>query len=792
MRIFFVKLAAVIIAAGLVLTGCPNSTSSDDVPVIRVRLSAPELKMGPNTPTTLVATVEPSNATNKGLLWTSSDETVATVSDAGVVTSKAIDGTTVIRVVTKDGGKEAFCTVTVDLKIQEGTVAVSGVQLSETTKTLDITKTFTLTATIVPKEADDGKKTVTWASSDETVATVKDGLVTAVAIGSARITATVEGKSATCTVTVTDPAATVQSLLETGISNLKGGYFDSALTSFEAAFVKDVKGSETYTESVVYSSLAKLASLVKDQSFRNLLSNHTGVTNYPESIDELLKGDWMEHYTDEEFLRYYDDNADHWVSWRDAKEDAWFFENYKVTPKSGYYRYKYVLLSTERKTGKASSYYDENTGRSVYWYDYNPNTDNETGTAGYYYWNDGLYVLVSSTPKIIDLNSYDDEETGKHVTWYATENPPGYYYSDGTYILVTETPKYNPDAQLMPGLPVPEWFKDTNAYKDSLSMPHGFKTPGTWELLLMANLLDKNSSGLNSALDDVLSSVFGTVFEDAVARANLLDYTTSFKVDEDTLDLLGVRDLFEGDVNIGKAELDLLFSAMRVLKASLQWVSAYDWDTDLSFLKTEWKGLDGSIDKLSPANLPFRNNFMKDRNNGRMADSKASYSTAIETAIAAYESMITTNHLPQGVVDELKKYDWIKDGLSKLKTAINDGSTFYLKVGSGATYSNDSTNALFGVNLGKFFTPGQFAIDKLITADGNAPKFFGMKDGQNTAIAAKDQIKGFEMIGFEFKTTSLKEVFVYGFDYYLSDDNGICIPLFPSKIAEQLYGLYHP
>ncbi|MDR1302354.1 MAG: Ig-like domain-containing protein [Treponema sp.] len=707
MRIFFVKLAAVIIAAGLVLAGCPGQNDPDDVPVTGVSLSTTALTMGLSATATLTAIISPGDATDKGLSWSSNAENVATVNE-GTVTSK-VAGTAVITVTTNDGGFTATCTVTVDASLEAGTAAVSGVQLNETTKTLDVGGTFTLTATIVPEEARKDK-TVTWSSSDAKVATVSNtGEVKAIAFGSARITATVEGKSATCTVTVNDPKATVQNLLDTGISNLKGGYFDGALTSFEAAFAKDEKGSVTYTESVVYSSLAKLASLVKDQSFRNLLSNHTGVTNYPESIDELLSGKWMEDYTDEELVWYYYDDAGQWVYWRDA-EDTWFFTEYKLTPQSGYYYYVY---SEE------------------------PNTSS---------------CKLSSTE-----------------------------------------PKYETAAQLLPGLPVPAWFQTTNAYKDSLSV-NGLKTPGTWELLLMANLLDKNSSGLNALLDGVLSSVFGPAFEDAVARANLIDYTTSFKVDEDTLGLLGVRDIFEGDVNIGKAELDLLFSAMRGVKASLQWVSAYDWDTDLSFLKTEWNGLDGRIDQLSPANLPFRNNFLKDRGNSRMADSKASYSTAIDTAIAAYNSMIAANsHLPPGAVDTLKEFGWIKDGLSKLKTAINDGGTFYVQEGSGSTYSNTQSGALFGVNLGKFFTPGQFAIDKLITTDGSgntvAPKFFGMKDEDTgAAITAKDQIKGYSMIGFELKFASLKEVLVLGFDF--SADNSV-IPLLPPDIAEQIYGLYH-
>jgi hypothetical protein len=742
--------------------------------------------MGVPATATLTATVSPANATDKSVKWTSGASDIATVSDTGVVTAVAT-GTAIITVTTNDGKFTDTCTVKVD-STKQG-VVISEVKLSETTKTLAVNETFKLTATIVPKEADKGQ-TVTWTSDSTDIATVTNGAVTAVKAGSARITATVDGvESAPCTVTVNNPSsASVQDLLETGIDNLKGGYFDGALTSFEAAYNKDNKN----TAAVVYSSLAKLASIVKDQSFRNLLSNRAGINGYPDSIDQLLSGDWMENYVTDYFLwSYYD--AGQWVYWFDAGD--YFFDYYKLPHQSGYYREDITFLSSERKTGKLDYYLDENTGEWVSWYDYNPNTGDET--AGYYYWRyESGYseaVLVSTTEKTGDLNGYYDEEQQKWGSWYAEKNPVGYYYWEETYSLVSTVQKYETDAHQRPGLGVPAWFNNTEAYKNSLSA-NGLKTPGTWELLLMANLLDKNSSGLNSLLDEVLSSVFGATFEAAATRAASIGYNASFTVSEDLLKDFGVWGLFEGDVNIGRAELDLLFSSMRVLKASLEWVSAYDWNTNVNFLKTDWYGLD--ISSIPPASLPFRTNFMKDRNNGRMAQAKASYTTAINTAVAAYDSLIIANsHLPPGAVDTLKEYGWIKAGLTQLSTAINGGTTFYVKEGSGATYTNDATNAMFGINLGKFFTPGQFAIDKLISAEGSgntvAPKFFGMTDGQNgTPITNINQIKTYNMIGFELDPAPLKAVFVYGFDNFLPENKTI-LPLLPPDIAEQIYDLYH-
>jgi len=81
------------------------------------------------------------------------------------------------------------------------TVAVTGVTLDKTTAEIEVGKTATLAATVTPANATD--KTVTWTSSDTSVATVANGVVTAVGAGTATITAKAGDKSATCTVTVT-------------------------------------------------------------------------------------------------------------------------------------------------------------------------------------------------------------------------------------------------------------------------------------------------------------------------------------------------------------------------------------------------------------------------------------------------------------------------------------------------------------------------------------------------------------------------------------------------------------
>ncbi len=89
------------------------------------------------------------------------------------------------------------------------TVAVTGVTLDATSKTLDIGGTVTLKETVAP--ADATNKNVSWSTSDAKVATVSSGVVTAVAEGTATITVTTAdgNKTAVCTVTVAPPAITI-------------------------------------------------------------------------------------------------------------------------------------------------------------------------------------------------------------------------------------------------------------------------------------------------------------------------------------------------------------------------------------------------------------------------------------------------------------------------------------------------------------------------------------------------------------------------------------------------------
>lgn len=159
-------------------------TSLGSIAVTGVALSSGELIMNVGENADLVALINPTNASNIGVTWSTSDGNVATVDDNGRVTAIS-EGSVSIMVTTDDGG----FTATRVVRVQNSIVHVSGVSLSLSNAMLSEGETLSLTVTVAPTNpADDS---VVWSSSDESVATVDDnGLVTAVTEGTASITVT--------------------------------------------------------------------------------------------------------------------------------------------------------------------------------------------------------------------------------------------------------------------------------------------------------------------------------------------------------------------------------------------------------------------------------------------------------------------------------------------------------------------------------------------------------------------------------------------------------------------------
>lgn len=171
------------------------------IPVTSVTLAPETLSIEEGKTAGLTATISPANATTQQHSWASENGKIAKAYgetlNTAKVTAIGVGKTTITYTI---GGKEASCEVTVTPR----TISVESITLNKTQLSLVKGATETLAAIVLPTTATD--KAVTWKSSDTAVATVENGVVTAVAAGNATITATAGGKTAICAVTVTNPS----------------------------------------------------------------------------------------------------------------------------------------------------------------------------------------------------------------------------------------------------------------------------------------------------------------------------------------------------------------------------------------------------------------------------------------------------------------------------------------------------------------------------------------------------------------------------------------------------------
>ena len=168
--------------------------------VTSVSLSCDEIFMVEGETRKLDSTVFPANAEDTSVSWNSADHSIATVDQSGLVTAVS-EGTTVVTVVSNDGGHKAVCAV----HVRRPGVDVEDITVTPSENTINIGDAFTVTAHVTPDDATD--KTIIWKSNNPAVAVVRgEGLsVNAVgmAAGSAVISATASnGKTAFCIVNV--------------------------------------------------------------------------------------------------------------------------------------------------------------------------------------------------------------------------------------------------------------------------------------------------------------------------------------------------------------------------------------------------------------------------------------------------------------------------------------------------------------------------------------------------------------------------------------------------------------
>ncbi len=188
------KLLFALLAAAFLAISCTGEEEKDSE-VTGMSIVPSEIVITEGRMESLSVAVEPAGAKYLFATWSSSDETVAKVNKKG--TLKAIAPGSAI-ITAKVGEVSATCQVRVEINV----TPVSGISLEEGPVTVSLNGTRELIYEVLPADAAD--KTVLWSSSDNSVATVEDGVVSGISEGSATIKAKTNdgGFEASCAVNV--------------------------------------------------------------------------------------------------------------------------------------------------------------------------------------------------------------------------------------------------------------------------------------------------------------------------------------------------------------------------------------------------------------------------------------------------------------------------------------------------------------------------------------------------------------------------------------------------------------
>lgn len=185
-----------------------------------IELNKTSVKLGKGSSYQLKATVLPSNATSKSVKWSSSNPEAVSVSSKGLIKALKSNSSAVITCKTADGKITATC------KVKVSRVKVTGVKLNKTSASLAVGKTVQLFAAVSPSTA--SVKTVTWSSSNKSVATVdSNGLVKAKSGGKATIYCkTKDGEYvAACKITVSGAKVFGVKISQSKVNATKGQSF---------------------------------------------------------------------------------------------------------------------------------------------------------------------------------------------------------------------------------------------------------------------------------------------------------------------------------------------------------------------------------------------------------------------------------------------------------------------------------------------------------------------------------------------------------------------------------------
>ena len=263
-----VTLTAISVWNPFITAECIVTVEHGSSSATEITLDSNEVSLDVGGTKKLTATVTPQNASNRDVVWESSNEAIAVVDTNGNVVALSA-GVAIIFAKTSDGSKVATCIVTVE---GSGSTTTDVLVMNQNILTLTVGGSNVLVASLSSGSLEG--KTIRWSSSNSAIAMVdSNGIVTATGKGTATITATLMSSqgmgitSAACMVTVEDKSGeTEESTVKTEIVNGVNGQIVE--TTVKPSISRDsARVSSSNVDSIVSQiEEAKKRSFIRDQS----------------------------------------------------------------------------------------------------------------------------------------------------------------------------------------------------------------------------------------------------------------------------------------------------------------------------------------------------------------------------------------------------------------------------------------------------------------------------------------------------------------------------------------------
>ena len=297
---------------------CEVIVKENDIKETGISLNIANTTLNVGGTVNLTATITPSNATNKTVVWKSNNESVATVVN-GKVSAKKV-GTTTITATTSNG-KSASCVIIV----RANTIEVQSISINSSSVSLKVGQTFKLTATITPGNA--SNQTITWASTDSSVVRVdSNGILIGLKAGTATITAkSNNGKSSSVGVKVINtasldtipPSGSCTATLKDGNTIFKVSSNDTDIASYNYNGILESKNS-SFTASTYYRN--SYVTLKDTSGNQNKIICNTIIEPLP--VVSPKSGEAVKYKAESDTLKIYVTSKDGWYLTRIWAYDA--------------------------------------------------------------------------------------------------------------------------------------------------------------------------------------------------------------------------------------------------------------------------------------------------------------------------------------------------------------------------------------------------------------------------------------------------------------------------------------